>query len=203
MPRESKLGLSRDGSVVYRLRLPTDLMSEWRSFTQLHGEGAPEAIRALMRHLLKKPELVARTGSGRGTTMYRRSSEVDRAKKQRVVLQLTCTEVAALAEVAAENECSTQYWIVSLLRAALTGGVAVGVAELKELGKSNYHLMAIGRNLNQITHRINAEPEKNLHRLTSKRIDALAEQLAAHRARVQAVIDACSERWVLECNDER
>lgn len=198
MPRENNLGLGREESGVYRLRVPNDLLADWKSYAAANSDTAPEAIRALMRHLLNRPGHKQGSRAPAEGKQHKAGADIDRSKKKRVELQLTESEHAALAELAEDRECSIQFWVVSLIRAALTNGVTTGVSELKALGHSNYQLMAIGRNLNQITHQINADPAKNLHKLTGREIDKLAQVITAHRAEVQAVIHACSERWTIE-----
>jgi len=185
---------------VFSGRLPTGMKQEWKAFCERQKEDPWRALVVLMRHLMKQPQLLAKTRAGQ-RSRFRATDDVDHSPKRRVELRLTESEYAALATIADESECSVQYWVVNLIRAALTRGVAVGVSELKELGKSNYQLMAIGRNLNQITHQINAEPGKHLPRLTAEKVEALADEIAQHRQRVQAVVDACAERWVLEAKE--
>lgn len=199
VPRESSLGLGREESGVYRLRVPNELLAEWKSYAATNGDTAPEAIRALMRHLLERPEHkpVSRVPAEVGKR-HKVGKGIDRSKKKRIELQLTGSEHAALAALTEERECSIQFWIVSLIRAALTQGVTTGVSELKALGQSNYQLMAIGRNLNQIAHHINSDAAGNLHKLNGLRIEELSRTVKAHRAEVQAVIHACSERWTIE-----
>lgn len=199
MPRPNSLGLGREGSGVYRLRVPNELLADWKEYAGANSDTAPEAIRALIRHLLKQPQQKrAKQIPGTGGKLFKSVEEIDRSKKKRVELQLTESEHAALAELAEERECSIQFWVVSLIRAALTQGVTTGVSELKALGQSNYQLMAIGRNLNQITHHINADPAKNLHKLSGREIEKLVKAISEHRKEAQAVIDAGSERWTIK-----
>jgi predicted Kef-type K+ transport protein len=110
---------------------------------------------------------------------------------------LTRSEHTALAEIAEDRACSIQFWIVSLVRSALTRGITVGGAELIALGESNYELAAMGRNLNQIARRLNAGTAIDSRELEPM-LRALTESMETHRRRVHALVNACSHRWKLE-----
>lgn len=198
MPKPSTLGLTREDSGTYRLRLPKALLAQWTVYAKAHQDTAAEALRSLMRHLLKGAPTPA-TMSGAFVPPPARTvnlHKIDHAPKKRIELRLTENEYAVLAQIAEERESSIQWWLVSLVRAALTGGAAVGGAELKALSDSNYQLSAIGRNLNQIAKQLNADPSK-AHRLQVEQIEALARRIEANRAATHAVIATSSERWEL------
>lgn len=217
MPRASRLGLSKEESKVVALRVPLDLASAWESYCKELGEGtAQETMRAVMQYLTKQPtemqqalgQLVSRAMQAQErqrqqeavadlapTTPHGVTDEVDRRQKQKVTILLTPSENDAVTRIASERECSRQFWITSLVRAALTNGITVGGAELKALGEFNYQLMAIGRNLNQIAHQINADPDKHLHRLRIDELQKLAQQIKEGREYTHALVNACSHRW--------
>lgn len=199
VPRESKKGLGRAESSSYRIRVPNDLKQDWERYVAEQGEDAPEAIRQVMRLLLNKPAQTSAKSSQPLHTEARFTTVdvVETGPKKAVKVMLTPTEHAAISTLAEERECSVQFWIVSLVRAALTAGHTVGGTELKRLGESNYQLMAIGRNLNQITHQINADSRAHLHRVTERSIEKLTAAIDAHRKHVHAVIDQCTHRWVI------
>jgi hypothetical protein len=95
----------------------------------------------------------------------------------------------------AEKEgCSLQTWVVNVVRATLTRQPQVGMRELETLGESNYQLLAIGRNLNQIAKRLNeGAPEQ----LTLREIRELKQQIDAHTGAVARAIRASVERWTV------
>ncbi|MBD9480176.1 plasmid mobilization relaxosome protein MobC [Pseudoxanthomonas sp. PXM02] len=194
----SAKGLGRKNSKVIRLRVPIDLLEAWQSFTEYHQEDGPEVLRRVMAQLVGRPKReVQGAGADSSMAQMRELAEVDRAPKRAVKLMLTASEHAALAEIAEDKDCSIQFWIISLIRSALTRGIAVGGAELQALGESNYQLMAMGRNLNQIARHLNAgagigngDLEMMLRGLTVK--------MDAHRREVHALINSCSHRWKLE-----
>lgn len=149
----------------------------------------------MMRRLVGSPLPATPTLSVTPTRKVGRRPETF-LPKRRVELRLTPSEYEALAEIADERECSIQWWVTSLVRAALTRGITVGGAELKTLGESNYQLMAIGRNLNQIAKQMNTDPGSG-QALKLEYIQALTEELQVHRKKVAALIYASSERWEL------
>ncbi|MCV4287447.1 MobC family plasmid mobilization relaxosome protein [Pseudomonas capsici] len=66
------------------------------------------------------------------------------------------------------------------------------MAEIDALGESNYQLLALGRNLNQIARYLNAgkyEP------VTIERISALSKLIENHTNTVSDAIRASLERW--------
>lgn len=215
MPRVSRLGLGRDESRPVRVRVPNELADEWETYCKTYGEvTAHEGLRQIMKTLVRQkrevqaalPALIERLVQ---TAKEQRQAAVvpetpvaavetiDRGKKKRVELGFTPSEYAQLAAIAEERECSVQFWLTSLTRAALTRGITVGGAELKALGEFNYQLMAIGRNLNQITHQINADPGKHLQNLRAETIAQVGAKIDEGRKLTHALVAACSHRWEL------
>lgn len=198
MSRPSRHGMTAENSRVYRFRAPNELLDAWEQFARDHSEEAPDLLRRAMEQVMRRtPAPRPKPALGDLPTLTT-SGEVDRSAKKAVKLLLTQDEHAALSAIAEERECSVQFWIVSLVRAALTRGVTVGGAELQALGESNYQLMAIGRNLNQIAHHINADPSRNLHRITSRMIETLSRKIDEHRKQVHGLVEACTHRWKLK-----
>ena len=200
MARPNTKGLGAASSRVYRFRVPNDLLDAWERFTAEHGEDGQEVLRRVMAQLVNKPRPVR---PKEGTTGFiepsamRTTEVVDRRTKKYIKLALTQDEYSILDALTDERECSVQFWIVSLVRAALTKGITVGGAELKALGESSYQLMAIGRNLNQIAHQINGDPSRHLHQVTPRLIEDLMGKITEHQKAVHALLDACSHRWKL------
>lgn len=196
MTRTSKKGLGRKESKVLRLRVPVDLLAHWESFIEANAEDGPEVLRRVMAELANRPRPRPRAKDEVKHEEGRLAVDrvVDREPKKAVKLMLTQSEYAALSKIADDRECSVQFWIVSLIRAALTRGITVGGAELEALGASNYELSAIGRNLNQIARRLNVDTGAD-----TKKLVLLAEHLFtkvdAHRREVHALVNACSHRW--------
>lgn len=196
MPKTSTLGLGRNDSGTYRLRVPKDLLAQWTAYAQAHQGTAAEALRSLMRRMVGSPSPATPTLSVPSTPRKVGRRPEATASRRRVELRLGPTEYAALAQIAEERECSIQWWVTSLVRAALTRGVTVGGAELKALAESNYQLMLAVRYLKKIAERDSADPDQD-QVLTADYIQALTEELRVHRKKVAALIYASSERWEL------
>jgi len=205
MARPRIKGLAAGASRIYHFRVPNDLAAEWEAFLAQHGEDGADVLRRVIAQLVGKsrplkPKVEAQAFLEPGAMDS--TKDVDQASKKAVKLLLTQNEHAALSAIAEDRECSVQFWIVSLVRAALTRGVAVGGKELQALGQSNYQLMAIGRNLNQIVRQINADPARNLHHVTFSMIEKLNSKLDEHRKLVHGVVNANSHRWRLKVTEE-
>lgn len=205
MTRPRVKGLAADTSRIYNFRVPNELAAEWDAFLLEHGEDGAGVLRRVIAQLVSKAKASKSTPAPKDflePAVMEVTKTVDRAPKKAVKLLLTQDEHATLSAIADDRECSVQFWIVSLVRAALTRGVTVGGKELQALGESNYQLMAIGRNLNQIAHQINADPKRNLSLVTSSMIEALASKLLEHRKLVSGVVMANSHRWRLKSGEE-
>ena len=74
----------------------------------------------------------------------------DDEPKVRFEILMTKSEKAAVQERANLERCSQRRWIIDAIRAGLTREPQFGMKEIDALGESNYQLLAIGRNLNQI-----------------------------------------------------
>lgn len=66
------------------------------------------------------------------------------------------------------------------------------MSEIDALGESNYQLLALGRNLNQIARRLN---EGRYEPITVERIVALRSLIEKHTELVSKAIRASLERW--------
>ena len=202
MPRTSKKGLGRNNSGIIRVRVPSDLLRAWQEVIAASGEDGPEVLRRLIAQLADRPISAPKSSESVGLEPVPMSAEqkVDRAPKKAVKLMLTQNEYSALREIAEARDCSIQFWIVSLIRAALTRGITVGGAELEALGNSNYELAAIGRNLNQIARRLNTKDGVDVGRLISL-ADELWRKIETNRREVHALVNACSHRWKLKTSE--
>ncbi|MEJ2790998.1 MULTISPECIES: plasmid mobilization relaxosome protein MobC [unclassified Pseudoxanthomonas] len=194
MTRKSKKGLGRKESKVLRLRVPVDLLAHWESFIEANQEDGPEVLRQVMAQLANRPRPKVKDEVQHEEGKLTVDRVVDRAPKKAVKLMLTQSEYAAISKIAHDRECSIQFWIVSLIRAALTRGITVGGAELEALGSSNYELSAIGRNLNQIARRLNMGTGADTNKLALL-AEHLLEKVDVHRREVHALVNACSHRW--------
>ena len=93
------------------------------------------------------------------------------------------------------ERCSTRRWIIDAIRAGLTHEPQFGMAEIDALGESNYQLLAIGRNLNQVAKAMN---EGRRDSVTIESIELLRATIQAHTKKVSDAIRASLERWSIE-----
>ncbi|MGY4636156.1 plasmid mobilization relaxosome protein MobC [Pseudomonas sp. TE24901] len=119
----------------------------------------------------------------------------DKVPKVRVEILLTPSEKAALLKRAEVERCSQRRWIIDAIRAGLTNEAQFSMSEIEALGESNYQLLAIGRNLNQIARKLN---EGDSTPVQAKLIEGLSETIDKHTHAVCSTIRASLERWDLE-----
>lgn len=124
-----------------------------------------------------------------------KQTEVAKEPKERFEILLTVSEKAAVKERAHVERCSMRRWVVDAIRTGLTHEPQFGMSEIDALGESNYQLLALGRNLNQIARRLN---EGHYEPLTVERIEALSRLIDKHTDVVSSAIRASLERWSLE-----
>ena len=119
----------------------------------------------------------------------------DRDAKVRLELRLTSSEKEKLDILAQRENCSIQIWIINVIRTMLTKQPQCGMREIEILGESNYQLLSIGRNLNQIAKRLN---QGYVQPITLERIEQLQQQINQHTELVSKVLRASIERWSLQ-----
>jgi hypothetical protein len=119
----------------------------------------------------------------------------DESSKTRMKIRLTASERQALTRRAEEEGMTPQQWLVGLVRSNLTGRPQFGMRELNALGESNYQLLAIGRNLNQIAKHLNEGlPEQ----VTPASLEKLRAEIRAHVDTVSKAMRGNLERWVIK-----
>lgn len=119
----------------------------------------------------------------------------DGEPKVRFEILMTKSEKSAVMERANLEQCSQRRWIIDAIRAGLTHEPQFGMKEIDALGESNYQLLAIGRNLNQIAKAIN---EGRRDSVTIESIERLRQVIDAHTDKVSDAIRASLERWNIE-----
>ena len=119
----------------------------------------------------------------------------DGESKVRFEVLLTQSEKAAIQERANLERCSQRRWVIDAIRAGLTHEPQFGMKEIEALGESNYQLLAIGRNLNQVARAMN---EGRRDSVTIESIERLRAVIDAHTEQVSNAIRASLERWNIE-----
>jgi len=115
--------------------------------------------------------------------------------KVRFEILMTKSEKLAVLERSNLERCSQRRWIIDAIRAGLTREPQFGMKEIDALGESNYQLLAIGRNLNQVAKAMN---EGRRDSVTIESIERLRGIIDAHTDKVSGAIRASLERWNIE-----
>lgn len=114
-------------------------------------------------------------------------------ERRRLEIRLTAAEHLALIAVANREGMSVPRWLTGLVRLHLTGESQFGEEEVKALARSSQVLLALGRNINQITRNMSQRVDSD--ELTLAQIQYLAELVKIHTEAVSAVLTANSRRW--------
>ncbi|PBP86330.1 plasmid mobilization relaxosome protein MobC [Pseudomonas syringae] len=157
----------------------------WSDYCERLGKKPGAAIKEAIEHQLKAAEVLPAPKTYRQTEAFKEPM-------QRFEILLTVSEKAAIKQRANIEECSMRRWIVDAIRAGLTREPQFSMCEIEALGESNYQLLALGRNLNQIARRLN---EGHHEPITVERIDALSRLIDKHTDVVSDAIRASLERW--------
>ena len=150
------------------------------------GAALKEAIEQQLEKAAKNPPLPPLRQTGEAP---------DDEPKVRFEILMTKSEKAAVQERANLERCSQRRWVIDAIRAGLTREPQFGMKEIDALGESNYQLLAIGRNLNQVAKAMN---EGRRDSVTIESIERLRGIIDAHTERVSAAIRASVERWCIE-----
>jgi len=178
------------------------LKSQWAAYCDRLGKKPGAAL---------KEAIEAQIAKGQGSAPALPSAPAKKQKTEspddgvrvRLELRLTPSERAAVETFAQAGECSAQQWVITALRGVLTKTPQFSMSEWKALGESNYLLLAIGRNLNQIARRYNEQaksrkPEPIDEKHLGEVIETLRKEIKQHVTKASAALRANSERWILE-----
>jgi hypothetical protein len=177
-------------SRAMNIHLGQDLKARWVDYCVSLGKTPGAAIKeAIVQQLEKAAKLPP-------PKLFRQTRESpDEEPKIRFEILLTKSEKAAIQERANLERCSQRRWIVDAIRAGLTHEPQFGMKEVEALGESNYQLLSIGRNLNQVAKRLN---EGHLEPVTVEAIERLRIRIDKHIDIVSSAIRASLERWNVE-----
>lgn len=145
---------------------------------------------AVLREAIEKQ--LAGLQAGKPRTVFKPVEEVQHEAKKRFEIMLTDSEREALATRAKEEKTSGRQFVIDALRAVLTHEPQLSMKEIEILGESNFQLLAVGRNLNQIARRLN---EGKYEPVTIERIEELRKIIDIHVQKASDSIRANIERW--------
>lgn len=172
------------------VHLGADLKTRWVEHCKANGIATGAVLKAAIEAELAKAdaEQVVKT--------FKQAGEVaPKEPKVRFEILLTQSEKNAVRERANLERCSQRRWVIDAVRAGLTKEPQFGIGEIEALGESNYQLLAIGRNLNQVA---KAMHEGRRDSVTVDSIHRLTGIIDKHTEAVAAAIRASLERWNLE-----
>lgn len=172
-----------------KVYLGEKLKEAWELYCQKRQIGPGAALRASIQREMERVE------QGAIEPAKQVDERPDTGEKKRVEIRLTKSELAAVDARARAEGCSRQSWLVNVVRGTLTKQPQAGMREIESLGESNYQLLAIGRNLNQIAKRLN---EGHPDTITVDYIERLRNEIRAHAEKVSKVMGASIERWSLK-----
>lgn len=124
----------------------------------------------------------------------------DYSNKNRYEIRLTQSETKAIEEQANHYGCSPQRFIINSIRATLTKEPQMTMDVVSVLWESSRELRAIGRNLNQITRKINIEDyvsDERIDRLLTD-IETITKYIYKHTKEVSKVTNASLDRWIIK-----
>lgn len=158
------------------------------------GEQPSVVIRKLIEQHLKEM-ITPKVNEDSQKIFHQKRESPDREPKIRFEILLTQSEKKALDERAKLEKCSKRRWIIDAIRIALTREPQFSMDEINVLGESNYQLLSIGRNLNQIAKRLNEGYDETV---SCEQIESLRLSINQHIDIVSKAIRSSLERWDLE-----
>lgn len=177
-------------SPILSVRLGASTKQRWETYCASLGKAPSTAIKEAIEHQLEAAAKQPKPPPLKQTTQL-----PDGEPKVRFEVLLTLSEKAALAERANLERCSQRRWVIDAIRAGLTQEPQFGMKEIDALGESNYQLLAIGRNLNQVAKAMN---EGRRDSVSIEAIERLRGIIDTHTDAVSNAIRASLERWNIE-----
>lgn len=166
------------------------LKKPWSDYCEALGKKPGAALKEVIEQQLKK------AAKNPPPPPLRQAGEApDDEPKVRFEILMTRSEKAAVLERSSLERCSQRRWIIDAIRAGLTREPQFGMKEIDALGESNYRLLAIGRNLNQVAKAMNGGRRDSV---TIESIERLRGIIDAHTEKVSTALRASLERWCIE-----
>lgn len=163
-----------------------------------HVQGLKEG--AMLKRLIARELGEGGAQSTVPPTRRQRRVRVGQVEKARVrkVIRFTKSELALLEEQASKVELTLPEYLVALARAH-AGEASASKNERLLLSKSNYQLLAIGRNLNQVARMLNSGQPLGVADFGT--IEVTVRKIREHVKAVSSFLASLRARWVIE--DER
>jgi hypothetical protein len=162
------------------------LKPQWQAWCAQQSTTPSQALRSVIQKLL-----TSKTPTDPIPEVTDQQGQRDQ-KRVRREISLTQSENHHLEQRAKQAGFSVPKWLIALVRHQLTKQPQLGHQEQSALTESNRQLLAIAKNLNQLSKAPNGNNE-----LTPEALSQLSEYLEHHVAWVSSLIEANTERWKL------
>ncbi len=177
-------------------RVTVDLLGykkAWLDWCAANQVAPGEAMRQIVAKLTAHSELDA-TASAPALPLGAAGKAPGQGRVRREI-RFTDDEDALTRQHAAAAGYSVQRWILALIRGQLRKAPEFGQRELEALGESNYQLLSIGRNLNQIARALNSNP-RSAAAHNEEIIHQLRQYIERHTKWAAQLIEASTHRWM-------
>lgn len=183
-----------------------DLKEPWEAYCRAHNiDSGPALCQVIQKLTGADPSKMPQSARNKTQLQAKGPAEPytvrEGTEKQRHRIYLSLTEsekLAVEAQAEADGFKKDTAWVIALIRARLTSQPQFGSREVELLGESNHQLLAIGRNLNQIAHALNAAKGKSINAYDVELVEELADAVKRHVRKVGDALRASIHRWTLE-----
>lgn len=173
-----------------------NLKEPWVNYCKSLGLKPGAALRQAVEKQLQQHGKMTEEEKLADAKQYTQTKEApDDEPKFRYEILLTESELKALTERAEAERTSKRRWIVDAIRIGLTNEAQFSMDEIDALGESNYQLLALGRNLNQIAKAIN---QSGIQNFDASEIQKIRQLIDKHTEKVSTAIGASIRRWLIE-----
>lgn len=173
------------------VRLSDNVQSRWAAICAERGVNPSTAV----REFIEKEVLASEAINAKSRPKLREPKSAQ--KKVRVSIWLTESEREGIRLRTRLQGGTRAGWIIQAVRTALTGNPGLGDSEVDALKESNYLLLSMGKNLNQITRRFNSIPASQKPPGFAG-VEVLVSDINEHTGKVNQLIRSAAERWVIE-----
>jgi hypothetical protein len=166
-----------------------DLKSQWLAWCEAQGVKPSDATRQVLSRVMQKGP-----ASDPGRAVEAQGSRDERRRRREITLTESEDRLAAVHAAAAGY--SVPKWLQALVRHQLTGTPQLGADDRAALAQSNYQLLAIGRNLNQMAKALNSYTDQR-SAYSAEVIHELRTYIEHHVEHVAGLLESNAERWKL------
>lgn len=167
--------------------LGTNLKAKWEAHCRTRNIKAGAVLKEV---IIKQMKTHAPENEANYQSVVDKPDEGQKIKKE---VRLTPSEWASIEQRAAAEGSSVQHWMNCAIRASLIHEPQFTRNAVQALSDSSYQLLAIGRNLNQITKQMNQQLENASP--SHKEIEILQQMIKEHMRQVSLVVSASASRW--------